>query len=126
MIHQYAHCVKDRLEEINMTDIAVYVDVWRSLNGRFQQRLVDPRVDILSAVWSPWRPTSWLMPLLTELTPWRSRIFDLEQLAMQQSQSIRVAFVADFPGSTLFLFRPVYKLFSNRSRNSPCVIRGFS
>ena len=109
-----------------MTDIAVYVDVWRSLNGRFQQRLVDPRVDILSAVWSPWRPTSWLMPLLTELTPWRSRIFDLEQLAMQQSQSIRVAFVADFPGSTLFLFRPVYKLFSNRSRNSPCVIRGFS
>ena len=39
-IYQYAHCVKDRLGAVNMTDVAIYVDVWRSLNGRFQQRSI--------------------------------------------------------------------------------------
>jgi vitamin K-dependent gamma-carboxylase len=101
MVHQYAHCVKERLETINITDIAIFVDVWRSLNGRFHQRSIDPRVDILSADWSPFRPTAWLMPLLTELTPWREKMIDLEEKVFSESQSARVAFFADFPGLSM-------------------------
>ena len=85
-----------------MTDIAIFVDVWRSLNGRFQQRLIDPRVDILTAQWSPFQHTTWIMPLLAELTPWRQKLDDLEQTAFNRSKSANgstsVAFVADFPG----------------------------
>lgn len=101
MIYQYAHCVKDRLRAVNMTDIEIYVDVWRSLNGRFQQRLVDPRVDILTAEWSPLKPTKWLMPLLTELTPWRAKLEQMEKHIFNESQSSSIAFVADFPGYSL-------------------------
>ena len=81
-----------------MTDVAIYVDVWRSLNGRFQQRLFDPRVDLLTAMWSPFQPTPWLMPLLTELTPWRKKLDQIERNIFNWSQSASVAFVADFPG----------------------------
>lgn len=81
-----------------MTDVSIYVDVWRSLNGRFQQRLVDPRVDLLQAEWSPFRPTPWIMPLLTELTPWRQKLTQLERSVFNWSDTARVAFVADFPG----------------------------
>ena len=84
-----------------MTDVSIYVDVWRSLNGRFQQRLVDPRVDLLEAEWSPFRPTTWLMPLLTELTPWRQKLAQLERTVFNWSDSARVAFVADFPGNSI-------------------------
>jgi vitamin K-dependent gamma-carboxylase len=97
-IYQYAHCVKDRLGAVNMTDVAIYVDVWRSLNGRFQQRLIDPRVNLLEAEWSPFRPTPWLMPLLTELSAWRQKLNQLERTVFDWSDSSRVAFVADFPG----------------------------
>lgn len=81
-----------------MTDVAIYVDVWRSLNGRFQQRLIDPRVNLLEAEWSPFRPTPWLMPLLTELSAWRQKLTQLERTVFNWSDSSRVAFVADFPG----------------------------
>jgi vitamin K-dependent gamma-carboxylase len=97
-IYQYAHCVKDRLGAVNMTDVAIYVDVWRSLNGRFQQRLIDPRVNLLEAEWSPFRPTRWLMPLLTELSAWRQKLNQLERTVFNWSDESRVAFVADFPG----------------------------
>lgn len=86
---------------MNITDVSIYIDVWRSLNGRFQQRLVDPRVDLLEAEWSPFRPTPWLMPLLTELTPWRQKLAQLERTVFNWSDSARVVFVADFPGELL-------------------------
>lgn len=98
MVYQYAHCIKDRLRDINMTDIGIYVDVWRSLNGRFQQRLIDPRVDILTAEWSPFQRTKWIMPLLTELTTWRTQLDSLQQNILDDNRQASVAFVADFPG----------------------------
>ena len=98
-MYQYAHCVKDRLRDINMTDIGIYVDVWRSLNGRFQQRLIDPRVDILTAEWSPFERTKWIMPLLAELTTWRTQLDSLQQNVLDDNQQASVAFVADFPGN---------------------------
>ncbi|KZS07639.1 Gamma-glutamyl carboxylase [Daphnia magna] len=106
MVYQYAHCVKDRLEAVNMTDVAIYVDVWRSLNGRFQQRLIDPRVNLLEAEWSPFRPTPWLMPLLTELSAWRQKLTQLERTVFNWSDSSRVAFVADFPGLSMDNYVP--------------------
>ena len=106
-IYQYAHCVKDRLGAVNMTDVAIYVDVWRSLNGRFQQRLIDPRVNLLEAEWSPFRPTQWLMPLLTELSAWRQKLNQLERTVFNWSDESRVAFVADFPGKKMSLRHPI-------------------
>ena len=84
---------------MNVTDVAIQVDIWRSLNGRFQQRLVDPRVDLLEADWSPWRPTPWLMPLLVQLSPWRDELLKMEKdLFDQEGHNASVLFVADFPG----------------------------
>lgn len=100
MMYQYARCLQDniRLEQPAIQDIAIYVDVWCSLNGRFQQRMFDPRVDLLSVDWSPFTPVSWLMPLLTELTPWRRKIAELEEQVYLWSNHTDVLFVADFPG----------------------------
>nr|CAH0104565.1 unnamed protein product [Daphnia galeata] len=105
-IYQYAHCVKDRLGAVNMTDVAIYVDVWRSLYGRFQQRLIDPRVNLLETEWSPFRPTRWLMPLLTELSAWRQKLNQLERTVFNWSDESRVAFVADFPGLSMDNYVP--------------------
>nr|XP_009680570.1 PREDICTED: vitamin K-dependent gamma-carboxylase [Struthio camelus australis] len=57
--------------------------------------LVDPRVDIVQAEWSPWRPTPWLLPLLLELSPWRARLQALESTLDNHTE---VVFIADFPG----------------------------
>lgn len=48
------------------SNISIYVDVWCSLNGRFQQRMFKPNVDILTAEWHPLKPVSFLVPLLTK------------------------------------------------------------
>lgn len=102
-VYQYAHCVRERLEAANVTGVAIHADVWRSLNGRFQQRLVDPRVDLLEADWSPWRPTPWIMPLLSELSPWRGELARIErELRLSAGPNASVLFVADFPGALFF------------------------
>lgn len=91
----------DRLAEADVRDVAIHVDVWRSLNGRFQQRMVDPRVDLLQADWSPFKPTEWIMPLLAQLTPWREELDRIEKRVHEQegsSSAASVVFVADFPG----------------------------
>ncbi|KAJ1522865.1 hypothetical protein ONE63_002010 [Megalurothrips usitatus] len=78
--------------------LAVHVDVWCSLNGRFQQRIFDPRVDLLAAPWSPFEPVPWVMPLLTQLSPMRRRIRELEAQVQARSNFSDALFVADFPG----------------------------
>ena len=43
MIKQYAVCLADRIKlipELNIQEPKVYFDVWKSLNKRFQQRMV--------------------------------------------------------------------------------------
>ena len=98
----------DRLAEADVRDVAIHVDVWRSLNGRFQQRMVDPRVDLLEAQWSPFKPTEWIMPLLVQLTPWRDKLARIEKEVMDRNGSkgtASVVFVADFPGTSV-LFSP--------------------
>ena len=46
MIKQYAVCLADRIKlipELNIQEPEVYFDVWKSLNKRFQQRMVSDR-----------------------------------------------------------------------------------
>ncbi|XP_068776640.1 vitamin K-dependent gamma-carboxylase isoform X2 [Struthio camelus] len=95
MLKQYSACLSHLLPRYNVSQPQIYFDVWVSINDRFQQRLVDPRVDIVQAEWSPWRPTPWLLPLLLELSPWRARLQALESTLDNHTE---VVFIADFPG----------------------------
>ena len=98
---QYAQCVKEKLLEHGYDDIELRFDIWRSMNSRFNQRQIDPRLDLLSsgATWSPWKDTPWLQPLLTNLSDWRTRMQQIESQLASQNQDVLVTFVADFPGN---------------------------
>ncbi|XP_019629264.1 PREDICTED: vitamin K-dependent gamma-carboxylase-like isoform X2 [Branchiostoma belcheri] len=98
MLKQYATCLQQRLQEHNISQPQFYFDIWKSMNNRFQQRMVDPRVDIVTADWSPFSPSSWMMPLLVDLTPWREKFQEIEETMANETE---VVFVADFPGLEL-------------------------
>ena len=70
------------------------------MNGRFNQRQIDPRIDLLSsdAKWSPFEKTKWLLPLLTNLSDSRTRMMQIENDLSSKDQNVLVTFVADFPG----------------------------
>lgn len=53
------------------TNLSIYIDVWCSLNGRFQQRVYNPNIDMLTVDWYPFKPNSFLMPLLTQYNSYR-------------------------------------------------------
>ncbi|XP_051764878.1 vitamin K-dependent gamma-carboxylase isoform X2 [Ctenopharyngodon idella] len=95
MLKQYATCLSENLPRFNISDPEIYFDIWVSINDRFQQRIFDPRVDIVKADWSPFRPNSWLMPLLVDLSPWRTKFEEIEGSLDNQTE---VVFIADFPG----------------------------
>ncbi|XP_071585068.1 LOW QUALITY PROTEIN: vitamin K-dependent gamma-carboxylase [Heliangelus exortis] len=95
MLKQYSLCLSHLLPQYNISQPQIYFDIWVSINERFQQRLVDPRVDLVRAPWSPWHPTPWVLPLLLELSPWRERLQELEQSLDRDRE---VVFIADFPG----------------------------
>ncbi|NXW25861.1 VKGC carboxylase, partial [Circaetus pectoralis] len=95
MLKQYSTCLSHLLPRYNISQPQIYFDVWVSINDRFQQRLVDPRVDLVRAPWSPWSPTPWLLPLLLELSPWRERLQELESQLDGHTDAV---FIADFPG----------------------------
>ena len=105
MTKQYATCLARKLrehEELNISDPAVYFDIWRSMNRRFQQRIFDPRVDIVKARWSPFEKPKWVLPLMVDLSPWRSKLDEIEQKALSENNNYTdVVFVADFPGLNL-------------------------
>ncbi|XP_074784470.1 vitamin K-dependent gamma-carboxylase [Athene noctua] len=95
MLKQYSTCLSRLLPRYNVSEPQIYFDVWVSINDRFQQRLVDPRVDLVRAPWSPWSPTPWVLPLLLELSPWRQRLQELESQLDTHTDAV---FIADFPG----------------------------
>uniref|UniRef100_A0A4W4GE97 Vitamin K-dependent gamma-carboxylase n=1 Tax=Electrophorus electricus TaxID=8005 RepID=A0A4W4GE97_ELEEL len=95
MLKQYATCLSHNLPRFNITDPEIYFDIWVSINDRFQQRIFDPRVDVVKADWSPFRPNPWLMPLLVDLSPWRTKFEEVEESLDNQTE---VVFIADFPG----------------------------
>uniref|UniRef100_A0A4W6CE07 Vitamin K-dependent gamma-carboxylase n=1 Tax=Lates calcarifer TaxID=8187 RepID=A0A4W6CE07_LATCA len=95
MLKQYATCLSQFLPRYNITDPEIYFDIWVSINERFQQRIFDPRVDIVRADWSPFQPNPWLMPLLVDLSPWRAKFQEIEGSLDNQTE---IVFIADFPG----------------------------
>lgn len=97
---QYADCIKGKLKEHGYDDVELRFDIWRSMNGRFNQRQIDPRLDLLSSdvKWSPFTDTPWLQPLLTNLSDWRTRMQQIEADLSTKDQNVLVTFVADFPG----------------------------
>ncbi|CAF99303.1 unnamed protein product, partial [Tetraodon nigroviridis] len=96
MLKQYATCLAQLLPRYNISQPEIYFDIWVSINDRFQQRRIfDPRVDIVKADWSPFRPNPWLMPLLVDLSPWRTKFQEIEGSLDNQTE---IVFIADFPG----------------------------
>ncbi|XP_075945495.1 vitamin K-dependent gamma-carboxylase [Anarhichas minor] len=95
MLKQYAMCLNHFLPRYNISDPGIYFDIWVSINERFQQRIFDPRVDVVKADWSPFRPNTWLMPLLVDLSPWRTKFQEIEGSLDNQTE---IVFIADFPG----------------------------
>ncbi|KAH8342391.1 hypothetical protein KR059_004709 [Drosophila kikkawai] len=108
MAVQYAKCIEENLRVGQPaaigSNISVYFDIWCSMNGRFQQRSFDPRVDLLQAKWSPFESTSWSLPLLTELNHMRPKLRTIETEVLAWNNYSDVIFVADFPGLTLTNF----------------------
>uniref|UniRef100_W8CAL1 Vitamin K-dependent gamma-carboxylase n=1 Tax=Ceratitis capitata TaxID=7213 RepID=W8CAL1_CERCA len=111
MAYQYAKCIESNIREdylrdpkaspLSSTNISIYFDIWCSMNGRFQQRVYDPRVDILKAEWSPFETTSWSLPLLNELNYMRPKLKTMTNEVLAWSNYSDIIFVADFPGLTL-------------------------
>ena len=102
MIHQYADCIKHRLNAMDYTNVTINMDIWRSMNHRFNQRQIDPRVDLATAEWNYFKQTKWIMPLLSELSEWRVKMNKIEKKYESESnQSIDLTFVADFNGLKL-------------------------
>lgn len=79
-------------------NISIYVDVWCSLNKRFQQRMFDPNYDLLKANWSPFQPVEWLLPVLTEYSGFRTTMNEISTEVYSWSNNSDVLFIADFPG----------------------------
>lgn len=104
MAHQYAKCIHDILTTNISNSFSIYFDVWCSLNGRFQQRVYDPTVDILRASWSPFVKPSWIKPLLSELTHMRSKISVVNKNVLAWNNNTDVMFIADFPNLTMEQF----------------------
>ncbi|BFZ02577.1 hypothetical protein BsWGS_05616 [Bradybaena similaris] len=100
MIKQYAHCIADHLKNYHINNVSIYFDIWMSLNYRFQQRLVDPRIDIVQAEWHPFKSSPWLMSLMVDLSNWRTKLDDIEA-TLDDDTYTNVVFLADFPGMSL-------------------------
>uniref|UniRef100_A0A182YR33 HTTM-like domain-containing protein n=1 Tax=Anopheles stephensi TaxID=30069 RepID=A0A182YR33_ANOST len=84
------------------SNVSIYFDIWCSMNGRFQQRIFDPNVDILRAPWSPFEPVQWVLPLLHQFSGLRDTLIRRQtDEVLSWSNHSDVLFIADFPGLTL-------------------------
>lgn len=101
MVKQYARCVQEKMRSFDIPNVELYIDVWRALNDRFQQRTYDPRVNILEADWSPFSNPSWTLPLLVDLSDWRGKLAEIQKSIHENVNDTDVVFVADFPGMYL-------------------------
>ena len=60
--------------------------------------MYDPHTDLVTADWHPLVATSWIMPLLVDLSDWRTKLDDIEMNVYKGSNDTNVIFIADFPG----------------------------
>ena len=101
MMYQYAKCIEQRLNENGFKDVELYFDIWRSMNHRFNQRQVDPRVDMTKVEWSPFKEAKWLIPLMSDLSGWRSKLKEIEDYYSKNNTDFDLTFVADLKGLKL-------------------------
>uniref|UniRef100_A0A1B0CNL9 Vitamin K-dependent gamma-carboxylase n=1 Tax=Lutzomyia longipalpis TaxID=7200 RepID=A0A1B0CNL9_LUTLO len=103
MALQYAECVHRNLvegvaeaktTEIDPQHVAIFFDIWCSMNKRF----FDPRTDLLRAHWSPFEQTTWVLPLLSELSYLRPRMAEIAEDVLMWNNYTDIMFIADFPG----------------------------
>lgn len=64
MIWQYAQHLKNHY--LDKGDVAVYADVWASLNGRPYQQLIDPKVNLAEEPWNYFESHDWIVPFQEE------------------------------------------------------------
>ncbi|XP_076269277.1 gamma-glutamyl carboxylase [Rhynchophorus ferrugineus] len=106
---QYAQCIKKNFNAISSEDnthskphisqdISIYVDVWCSMNERFQQRMFNPNYNLLQANWSVFRPVEWMLPLMVQYDGFRKQIADITKHIHSWNNESDVVFIADFPG----------------------------
>jgi len=65
MILQFAHWLEGNYHAEGMKNVEIYADSFAALNGRQEQRLIDPSVDLAQVEWSIF-PQKWIVPLHTE------------------------------------------------------------
>ena len=65
MILQFAHWLRDNYRAQGMTNVEVYAESWASLNGRDEQRLIDPDRDLAKVQWGIGH-SDWIVPLTAE------------------------------------------------------------
>lgn len=98
MVKQYATCIEDRLKKYGLKNIELYFDVWISMTKRFQQRIFNPKTDILQAEWSPFQETKWILPLQAELSGWRKKMEKITKAVHKKNPERQLTFILDFPG----------------------------
>lgn len=64
IIYDFAHDLRDAWYERGYSDVAVYADVRKSLNGRPMQQFTDPGQDLTDVPWNWARQASWILPNL--------------------------------------------------------------
>ncbi|XP_053673095.1 vitamin K-dependent gamma-carboxylase [Anopheles nili] len=83
-------------------NVSIFFDIWCSMNGRFQQRVFNPNVDILRATWSPFESVDWVLPVLHQFNGLRDTLMrHRTEEVLSWSNHSDVLFIADFPGLTL-------------------------
>ncbi len=103
MIYQYVGCLKRELTPLFGEGFGIYLDLWNSMNNRFQQRFVDPNFNFggnKTLTWSPWEDTPWIRPCIFNFDDYRNDLEEFGDRLAEQEKSSAV-FVADFPGQSL-------------------------
>ncbi|CRK95801.1 CLUMA_CG009257, isoform A [Clunio marinus] len=110
MAYQYAKCIHENLKSdfhenpnsvLTSANISIYFDIWCSLNGRFQQRIYNPKVDLVKSYWNPFRKPSFTLPLLREYSHLRKEIMEISNDVYSWSNYTSLMFFADFPRLTM-------------------------
>lgn len=109
MGYQYAKCIDQNLKldfhknpqtALVSDNYSIYFDIWCSLNGRFQQRIYNPTIDILTTKWHPLKEPTFTLPLLREYTYFRKQMTEITKEVFSWSNYTDLMFIADFPGLT--------------------------
>lgn len=107
---QYAECIKENLKAdyrdnsnsvLTSSNFSIYFDIWCSLNGRFQQRIYNPKVDLVKSDWHPFKNPSFTLPLLREFSHLRKEMTEISRDVYSWNNYTDLMFVADFPGLTM-------------------------